>query len=308
MNVLVTGAAGFVGKHLVKRLKKDGYTVTALVRENTDTSFLDESGVKIVRADLREKASLYPAFEGIEAVVHLATTMKGQWNEYEESTINGTRRLLEIAKEKNVSRFIFLSSIAVYDVYSTQKEVTEDTLLNDENKASNYEKSKILAERVVGEFAQKGLATVILRSGVIYGPGGALFVPRLGFGFGSSRYLTVGDGKNRIPLVYVQSLVDAICLALVKDGIAGEVFTIVDDQNIDQNQYLQAVKESVVPSLKVSHVPLSFMSLIGACMTGLLGLLKRPSPIRSVYLHLCDRQIYYSNKKAGELLGWSSSK
>ncbi|MDE2028382.1 MAG: NAD-dependent epimerase/dehydratase family protein, partial [Candidatus Omnitrophica bacterium] len=273
MNVLVTGAAGFVGKHLVKRLKKDGHTVTALVRENTDTSFLDKLGVKTVRADLREKASLYAAFEDVQAVIHLATTMKGMWQEYEESTVNGTRRLLEIAKEKGVKKFIFISSIIVYDALSSLKEVTESTSLIDEIKATNYEKSKILAEKVVKEFSGSGVDTVVLRSGVIYGPGGALFVPRLGFGFGSNRYLIVGNGKNRIPLVYVENLVDAIYLALVKDGIGGEAFTIVDDQDIDQNQYLQAVKERVNPSLSVGHASLGLMSIIGTCITGLLGLL-----------------------------------
>ncbi|MCA9399614.1 MAG: NAD-dependent epimerase/dehydratase family protein, partial [Candidatus Omnitrophica bacterium] len=305
--VLITGAAGFVGTHLVKLLKDRGYSVVAMVRENTDTAYLKSLDVDIKKADLRIKESLVPAFEGVDAVVHLATTMKGPWTEYEESTINGTRRLLEVAEEQGIKKFVFISSIAVYDVMlSNSNEITEDSPLNTRD-ASNYERSKIEAENVVKEFAEKGVNCSILRSGVIYGPKGPVFPPRLGFGAGSNRYLAIGDGKNRIPFIYIHHLTEAIRLALESDQSNREIFNVVDDQDIFQDDYLNAYRQQVNSGFRTFHIPFKVMKVFGKVVAFLLDLLKRPTPIREAYLHLCAHQVNYPNTKLKEKLGWNPS-
>ncbi|MCB9746956.1 MAG: NAD-dependent epimerase/dehydratase family protein [Candidatus Omnitrophica bacterium] len=305
--ILVTGAAGFVGRHLLKHLQSRDYDIVAMVRENTDVAFLEQMGIRYIKADLRVKESLYPLFDKVDHVVHLATTMKGPWEEYEESTVNGTRRLLEITKEKGIQGFTFISSIAVYDVFSADNGVlTEGSKINDNN-LSMYEKSKIQAEAQVQSFIHDGLAGVILRCGVIYGPGGALFPPRLGFASGKNKYLTIGSGLNRIPFVYVENLVEAIRLTIENPSSHGETFNIVDDQDIAQLEYLNMVKTHVNPSLKVCKIPYGVWLTFSQCVGVLLKLLKRPSPLRKVYLYQCRQQLTYSNRKAKNKLGWKPS-
>ncbi len=303
--ILITGAAGFVGQHLVHYLQDQGYQIVALVRENTDTLAL--KGVEIFRGDLRQKDSLYPAFaQPFDAIVHLATTMKGPWEEYKESTVQGTRRLLEIARDRKVNRFIYMSSIAVHEASpNSQAVITEYSPLVKQG-LSHYERSKIEAEGIVQEFMKEGVACTILRSGVIYGPGGALYPPRLGLGLGEKRYLVIGNGENRIPLTFVENLNYAVKLAIEKDEAVGGIFNIVDDQVITQQEFLQAVKKEVNPSLKVIRIPYAVMIGIGKLLGIFWGILKRPSPIRKSYLSLCAHQLDYSNEKVKEVLGWSS--
>lgn len=305
MKILVTGAAGFVGQHLVRSLKDGGHKVVALVRENTDTTFLRELDIPFVKADLRRKEALYDAVtEGFDAVVHLATTMKGPWEEYMESTVNGTKRLLQVAIERNVKKFIFLSSIAVYAVEGKPPVHIDETTGLEGRELSSYERSKIMAEEVVQEFHSKRMQCTILRSGVIYGPGGPLYPPRLGFSFGKNVFKLVGDGSNKIPLVYIDHLIGAIECALKSEK--GDVFNIVDDQNISQMDYLAAVKAKLNPDLHILKVPYPVWAAAGCCVTQGLKLLKRPSPLRGKYLFLCGRQVNYDNSRARKELKWTT--
>lgn len=302
--VLVTGAAGFVGRHLMKALIQRGYTVKAMVRQNTDSTDLTGRGAVVVTGDLRIPETLSSCLENFDAVIHLASTVKGPWEEYLETTIQGTRRLLETAGQKQVKKFIFMSSIAVYETLSLRSEtITEDSPLMHQD-FSFYERSKIEAEKVVGEFQKNGMDCVILRSGVIYGPGGTLFPPRLGLSLGPRRFLVIGNGHNRIPLVYIDNLIDAIMAAVENPAASGQIFNIVDDQNIPQNDYLAAVKNSVCSDLTIHPTPYALAAGVSSLMGLMLRFIGRPNPFRIVYLNLCARQINYSNERAKRILGW----
>jgi nucleoside-diphosphate-sugar epimerase len=303
--ILITGAAGFIGRHLVKSLRENDYEVIAMVRENTDTAFLESLGVRIVKGDLRSKASLQQVFgESYDGIVHVATTMKGPWEEYWEGTVHGTRRLVELAAEKGVKKFIFISSISVYDLSSLHgSRIDENAPLMPEVCASHYEKSKILAEAEVKKIFTSAMTCTILRPGVVYGPGGALFVSRLGFGAGRTFFI-IGNGENRIPLVYVGNLVEAIRLTLESDLVRGEIFNIIDDQSISQNRYLTAIKIQAKPWLRIVHVPYPVAVMLTEVLDFFLKILKQSSPFRRSYLYACSHQLEYSTTKAKQRLGW----
>ncbi len=302
--VLVTGAAGFVGKHLVKLLIEKGYQIKAMVRHNTDISDLKALDIEIIEADLRIKETLSSALDGVDYVVHLATAMKGPWDEYLESTIKGTEGLLEIAKEKQMKRFIYISSIGVLDVGG--KDILKEDSSYVQESATYYEKSKREAEKTVLQFSKEGIPCVIIRPGIIYGPGGTLYPSRLGYEMGENRFLVIGNGNNRLPFVYVRNLIDAICLALENSNAPGQIYNIVDEQEITQNYYLENMKKIINPSLRIIRIPYS----VALGMSGLLGLalkmVKKASPFRKSYMFQCSHQINYSNEKIKKELGWSS--
>jgi len=333
-SILVTGAGGFVGRHLIKSLIERGYQVFALVRQNTDTSTLKEVGVSMIFGDLRVEGAVQLP-DGIETIVHLASTMKGPWEEYLESTVRGTERLLQAAAHKNVKRFIYMSSISVYETLSVKSAtITEDSPLIKKD-LSLYERSKIEAEKVVEEFIKKGMNCLILRSGVIYGPGGTLFPSRLGLSLGAKRFWLIGSGKNRIPLVYIENLVEAILKSIQidmsiiaspegakqslveiasspneklgaprNDVVFKHIFNIVDDQNISQNDYLAAIKNSVCPDLSIVRNSYPVAAGVSALLGLLLKLIKKANPFRKIYLNICVKQLNYSNEKAKIIFGW----
>jgi nucleoside-diphosphate-sugar epimerase/predicted dehydrogenase len=303
--ILITGAAGFVGRHLVKSLREHDYEVIAMVRENTDTAFLKALGVWIVKGDLRNQASLQQVFrESYDGIVHVATTMKGPWEEYWEGTVQGTRRLVELAAEKDVKKFVFLSSISVYDLSSLHGScIDENTPLMPETCADYYEKSKILAEKEVKKFFTSAMTCTILRPGAVYGPGGAVFVSRLGFSAGKT-FVVIGNGENRIPLVYVGNLVEAIRLTLESDWAQGEIFNIIDDPSISQNRYLQAIKSQAKPWLRIVRVPYPVAIMLTEMLNIFLKIVKQSSPLRRPYLYTCSHQLEYSTAKAKQKLAW----
>jgi nucleoside-diphosphate-sugar epimerase/predicted dehydrogenase len=302
--VLVTGAAGFVGKHLVKYLSDKGYSVRALVRKNSDISCLKGLNVDIVEAELKVEDSLLSAMDGVDHVVHLASAMKGPWEEYFATNVSGTRFLLEIAKDKGIEKFIYISSISVCDVSSgTGKQITEDTPYAKEP-LSLYERSKIQAEQVVKEFCRQGLSCTIIRPGVIYGPSGNLCPSRLGLPLGEDRFLLIGNGYNRIPFVYIDNLIDAIHLALTNKDSNGEIYNIIDKQSITQNDYLNRVNKRVNPSLSIVRIPYFVMLAMSGLLGTALKMIGKSSPFRKIYLFQCSHQLDYVSKKAEDKLGW----
>ncbi len=302
--VLVTGASGFLGKHLVKCLSDKGYSVRGLVRKNSDISYLKRLSVEIVEAELKVEDTLHSVMDGVDYVAHLASAMKGPWEEYYATNVLGTQFLLEDAKKRNIKKFIYISSIAVCDSSSANgKEITEETPYAKEP-LSYYERSKIQAEGVVKKSCNEGLSCAILRPGIIYGPYGMLNPSRLGLPLDEDRLLVVGNGNNRIPLVYVDNLVDAICAALTNSDSNGEVYHIVDNQVITQNEYIQRVNKKVSPSFAMMRISYPAMLAISGILGIALKMIGKISPFRKIYLFQCSHQLDYGSKKAQERLGW----
>lgn len=304
--ILVTGSNGFVGKNLIEEFVKAGYQVAAYVRQNSDCSFLEDLGVTIIRGGLTSDDEISHACQQVDAVIHLASAMKGPWQEYEETTVKGTQRLLKYCLSSNIQKFIYISSISVYDLKQyTGQIITEDSPISTQD-VSFYEKSKIQAEEIVEQFIEKGLPAVILRPGIVYGPKGSLYPSRLGFALGKNRALVIGNGTNAIPLVYVKNLIDCIKLVLESDKANGQTYQIIDDQKISQNEYLKHIKEQLNPDLSVIRINYRIMLMLNKIVDGLLSLVKKKSPFRPIYCFACKEHISYSNQKARDELNWSS--
>ena len=109
--ILVTGAAGFVGHHVVKALRTEDRPVRAFVRERAETSRLRAWGCEIAVGDMTDPESLRRAVEGSEVVVHLVAILQGKEEEFERVMIDGTRSLVAAAKEAGVRRFVLMSAL-----------------------------------------------------------------------------------------------------------------------------------------------------------------------------------------------------
>jgi dihydroflavonol-4-reductase len=159
---LVTGASGFVGGHVARKLLERGRSVRALVRGTSMLSDLE--GVEPVTGDLRDAASLARAVAGCGLVFHVAADYRlwaAEPRELYESNVDGTRNLLAAAREAGVERVVYTSTVGCIGVHNgTEGDETTPVSLDDMN--GPYKRSKFLAEQQALEFASQGLPVVIV--------------------------------------------------------------------------------------------------------------------------------------------------
>ena len=227
--VLVTGANGFVGARLCEVLLERGYAVRALVRDSSDLSRLEGVDVQLVYGELGDPASLKEAVAGVDVVIHSAGRIKApSLRDYLEANKQGTFNLLEAAREvaPDLSRFVYVSSLAAGGPGPTDRPVTED---DPPRPVSPYGASKLAGEKEVFAFADR-LPVTAIRPPAVYGPGDTQV---LGF------FRTVcwhikpyfGPSTAQLRLVYVDDLVEGLILAAEHQQAIGEVFYIADDKS-----------------------------------------------------------------------------
>ncbi len=236
--VLITGASGFIGCRLAEAISQNGgCEVRAMVRKPAHAARLARLGVKMIQVDLRNREQVRAALEDCNAVVHCAVGTD-YWSRraVADVTIGGTRNLLDAALETGVKRFVHLSSIAVHDD-RLRGVLNEDSPVVP-RKHDHYGRTKLHAERLVQQFAAKGLPAVILRPGCVYGPYGSTFTIRPLEALEAGQLILCGSADTPANTVFVDNLVEAILRSLERaEELAGEVFTIGDDDSVTWGEF-----------------------------------------------------------------------
>jgi|SRR5579872_4456721 len=235
MKVLVTGGGGFLGRATVACLLKRGHSVRAIVRPSSPVPPWPEE-VEVFRADLRVENDLTPAFEGVDAVLHMAAAVTGNEDTQFASTVVATERFLEAMARSAVRRVVHVSSLVVYNWSKARSRMDETTPLEDDPyKMGGYTIAKIWQERVVSRFAAKHSCDLtIVRPGFIWGPGHAE-IAGMGRKFGPV-YLLFGP-FTRLPLSYVDNCADCLVTAIENPASSGEIFNIIDGDDVRVWQY-----------------------------------------------------------------------
>lgn len=238
MNVLVTGAAGFLGRRLVRELAGEGLRVRCFLRGSSRTddlrSFVGEAlwpNVEIARGDLMNPADCRASVDGIDLVYHAAAGLTGSTAVMFLNTVVPTRRLIDACVEQPVKRFVLVSSLGVYGAAGLKRNsVLDESCPVDATPhlRDPYTYSKVVQEQAAWEAHQeRGLPLVVIRPGVIYGPGRGALSNRIGLQVGG-RMLRIGGGRQ-LPYVYVDHVATALRQAGIEPGIVGEAFNVLDD-------------------------------------------------------------------------------
>jgi UDP-glucose 4-epimerase len=237
MKVLVTGGGGFLGRAVVDRLLARGHAVRAIVRPSSPRPSWPDI-VEVFRADLRVEEHLAPAFDGIDAVLHLAAATSGNEDMQFASTVVATERFLDVMAKTTVKRLVYVSSLVVYDWAKAKTCMDEGTPLeNNPYAMGGYTIAKVWQERVVSRFAEKYSWNVtIVRPGFIWGPGHAE-IAGMGRKFGRI-YLLFGP-FTRLPLSYVDNCADCLLAAVENPAASGEIFNIIDGDEVRVWQYVR---------------------------------------------------------------------
>ncbi len=306
---LVTGGTGFLGKRLIECLVSEGYPVRVLARKLSNIEPLKKLGVEIFFGDVADKASLASAFDGIDIVVHAAAGTNGSKKDSEQGTIEGTRNVLELCKDRNIRKLIYISSCSVYGVadYKTDQIVTEESSIERfPAKRGYYSASKQQAETlVIGSMNMNGFPVVILRPGTIYGPGGDLYTPMMGFLLINKVFIVIGNGKFELPFVYIDNLIEAIVKSIQSDEADNQIFNVVDSERITKKDYIEKLIKRLYPKSMIIYFPYSILYFITWTQELALRLLKKKPFLTRYRLISSQRNIRYDNSQLMKILRWA---
>ena len=245
--VLVTGASGFLGGHLVKRLSSGQVPVRATTRLMSRCSPLPR--VQWMTCDLGDANGLRRALSGIETVIHCAAMAgaPGSLSDYQDANVSGTVRLLKLAAEAGVKNFIYLSSLSVYEMPRGSNCYLDESTPYDRRAADRgvYTQTKLAAEKaLLDHLSEPGAPRVIvLRAGSIYGPGAPLPFGRLTLPLPGRRPVIAGDRRVPMPLTYVDNLIDAVLAAVESKVPTGRIYNVVDSAEADQGTVADTLRE-----------------------------------------------------------------
>jgi 2-alkyl-3-oxoalkanoate reductase len=229
--ILVTGATGFIGGHLVEELAARGERVRALGRDETVLARLTCSNVEPFRADLRDRERIPEACRGAELVYHVGALSSpwGRTADFEAINVGGTEAVIEGCRRHGVRRLVYVSSPAVLSNGMDQENLTDDAPYP-ARFTSVYARTKKEGEDRVNA-ARNDLETVIIRPKAVFGPGDRALLPRLLAAARQGRLPQIGDGRNRVNLTYVDNVVQGILLAGHSPAAVGRTYTLTNGES-----------------------------------------------------------------------------
>jgi nucleoside-diphosphate-sugar epimerase len=253
MQAFVTGASGFIGTHLIKRLTAGGWKVRGL---DLATPLSPAPGVEIVRGDIRDPSPWKKALAGTDILFHLAAALgaSGLSGEaFMETNAGGTEAVLGAAREAGIGKIVHVSSAGVIGEVRSGTIADETTPPNPRNA---YDLSKLEAERIALDFAGRGMDLVVARPGWAYGPG-----DRRSFkvikAVHDRRFALVAPDRGRQTPVFIEDLADGFLLAAEK-GRRGEIYHLTGDEVLTVRRMAAIIAEACgvpAPKLRIPVLP-----------------------------------------------------
>jgi dihydroflavonol-4-reductase len=311
MNVLVTGATGFIGSHLCRALLAQGHATRALVRPTSSLSLIEDLALDLVVGDLMDPASLKNAMRDIEIVIHCGAEVGG-WRDRESmvaSHIIGTENILDAVVHTGVRRMLYTSSVAALGVPDPPPP-GEDPLPIDESHQWNYDPdawpyghAKHRTEEIVREACRSGLEALILNPAAVIGPGDKnLVASAIVYHMGHGRRPPIPPGGLNV--VHVDDVIAGFLSALTR-GRSGERY-ILGGENITFGDFLREISFVIGTRPPRLRPP-------GWVFSSLAGIMDRTQPIfhlpvRGHMLRMVGRYFFYDLSKAKAELGITPSK
>lgn len=236
MRILVTGGGGFLGKAITQQLLDAGYAVRVLGRNRYPE--VEALGAEGVVCDLSVGRGLDEALVGVDAVIHTAARagMWGPYEDYYQSNVVATERLIEAMKRAAVPRLVYTSSPSVTFHGRDEENLSENDATYPETFPFHYPETKALAEAIVLAANGEALATTALRPHLVYGPGDPHLLPRLVERHQAGRLRVLGDGRNKVALTYIDNAavahVQALEVLAPGSSNAGKAYFITDEEPV----------------------------------------------------------------------------
>jgi dihydroflavonol-4-reductase len=307
MKALVTGASGFVGSAVVRRLLRDGHRVRVLVRPTSDRRNLQDLEVEVVEGDLTQPASLLPACDGCDALFHVAADYR-LWvpdpAELYRANVDGTRAILEAARKVGVPRIVYTSSVATLGIPRDGTPGSENTPVSVDDMIGHYKRSKFLAEEVARQLAADGTPIVIVNPSTPIGPHDIKPTPTgrvVRDAMAGRMPAYVDTGLN---IVHVDDVANGHWLAFER-GTIGERYILggFDMSLRDMLIEIAGIAGRAPPRLRLPHaavMPIAYAAEAWARLTGM-------NPIATVEeVRMSKKRMFFSSAKAQRELGYTA--
>lgn len=308
---LVTGATGLLGSHIAEKLVQASRPVRALVRQGSDTQYLDQWQVEKSLGDITDIDSLTKAMKGVDCVYHAAAQVGdwGPWENFVNVSIKGTENMLSAAREAGVKRFVYISSISAYGHPDGKGLVLDETAPLGVNlhKWSYYSRAKAEAERLAWEYHQRGdVPVTVIKPSWLYGRRDRASMPRLIRAIRAGKAKFIGDGNNRLNLTNAESVAAGCLLAADSDKAIGEAYNMASDGEITQRQYINKIAECIGAKPVTKAVPYNIVRSAALAMEVFGHMFSKESPplVTRYSVWLIGRQCFFSSDKAQQQLGW----
>lgn len=318
-SILITGASGLLGRALVERLRRDGESVRVLVRRPS-RHLEGLPSVQVVYGDLGDPEAVDRAVAGVRLVYHAGATMRGSWAEFEAGTVRGTANVVDACLKHGVERLVHVSSLSVLDYAARAERAVVDENAPVEpfpEKRGSYTRAKLLAERIVVDAVrERGLQAVVVRPGQIVGPGYETASPYGTIAL-AGRWIAIGSGRLKLPLVHVDDVIDGLLAAAAQADVCGAIFHLVDSAPVTQREYIARCRKDARGSqmgqapnvsreaIRVSYVPRMALLAAGAALDVVSAVIKRNLPLTS-YRIRSIRELTFDCSAARRRLGWGA--
>ena len=265
MKILITGATGLLGGHLIRDLQQRGEDIRALVLPVENADNLEKQGVEVVRGDITDAGTLRPAVQNVELIFHLAGMM-GVWRplaDYRLVNVTGSKNLYKAAQKAGVRRYVHTSSHTVYGLGYGRFLTENDALRPDPDP---YSLTKAEGDRLMRRLMLNSeVETVILRPGTFFGPGDRLHFGRMAQKMKNGKGVIIGRGDNALPFCYVTDVVQGFILAAYHEDAPGNVYNITNDRPLTQLEMFNAIADAVDgvrPERHLPYLPIYYGSIV----------------------------------------------
>ena len=271
---LVTGAAGFMGRHMVSCLSRAGVRVRATARPKKDTSFFDDLGVEFVPADLTRPETLPPLFPDVDRVIHLGAVcnLSTPYAKLKPVNVTGVEHITQLALDHGVKCYVHVGSTSVYGAYRGEPFV-EDAPLRPQD---DYGRSKRDGEAVVRRRMEQGLSAIIMRPCTVYGPG-----CNDGAGKAFSRPTDIsaipGSGTQKLSNVRAEDVAAAALHLSLRPDAVGNTYNVADDSHPELGQALTLAARVFKQKPPRLRLPLEVVKIV-ARVDGFVSGLKNRIP------------------------------
>ena len=308
MKTLITGASGFVGSAVLRRLLETGHEVRALVRPSSLRANLEGLTLEIVEGDLNDPASLERALQGCEALYHVAADYR-LWTltpqTLYQNNVTGTRNIMRAAGNAGVKRIVYTSSVATLGLDRAGTPANEDTPVTLEHMIGHYKRSKFLAEAEVRRLVEnEGLPVVIVNPSAPVGPRDIKPTP--------TGRLIRDAAKGQMPayvdtglnIVHVDDVADGHLQAFAKGRIGERYILGGEDMTLRQIlEALAAITGRPAPRIRLSHnvvLPVAYLSETWA------RIIRRGEPRVTIDgVRMAKKKMFFTSAKAKRELGYS---
>ncbi len=305
MKIFMTGATGFIGKHIAERLLKDGHSITALLLPEESETLLAGIDVSIVRGDITLPGTLKGVMDGSNGILHLAGAVG--YGQTMENCLkinrDGTRNVAAEAGASGIRRFIHFSSVSVY---GRVPDVSISESFPMKKIGDPYGDTKIDAEMILTGLSEKGeLDLTMVRPTVIYGPGDRLFLPKIIENIKSGRARIVGKGNNTVDLIHVADVADFIAQILSDDGSKGQVYNLTNPENPTWKEFLAMIASALDMPAPERHLPYRLALIMAGVLEFISFVRKTEPPFTRYSVRVIGRQYHYMTDKYQSELGYT---